>query len=70
MLVGSRVMIIYKSPYMVPAFLHPSVLPLFMLGDKADQRVEHSKQSGLENTPHDSSQGSSLKGGMTNDNQK
>lgn len=52
MLVGSGVMIKYLSSHMVPSFLHPSVLPLFMLKDEADQRVEQSKQSGLERILH------------------
>lgn len=43
MQVGSGVVIMYKSPDMVPACTHSSISPVFMLGYEADRRVEHSK---------------------------
>lgn len=36
-LLGSGVIIMYKHLDIVPTFLNPSVLPLSMLGDEADQ---------------------------------
>lgn len=40
---GSRVIIMYEPPDMVPAS-NFSILPLSLFGNEADQRVEHSDE--------------------------